>query len=186
MPPPMRALGAAQNNFGSQYQYPHNPQAHAANNMAPPLASNPGFMNANSMSNPFAMNGNSLNVGNFGGSGLGMPGGTGLASQAAQMGFANAQMQQQGHNGMGEPGARGQAHKGRIRDVWKTNLQEEMAIIRDLVQSYPYIAMVRTAWIGPVVKITDIMPGHGVSWSCCSTHGCFQWKERLSLPMPAV
>ena len=116
--------------------------------MAPPIGSNPGFMNANSMSNPFAMNGNALSVGNFGGSGLGMPGGTGLASQAAQMSFAGASMQQQGHNGMGEPGARGQANKGgRIREVWKGNLHEEMAILRDLVQQYPYIAMVRTvAW----------------------------------------
>jgi CCR4-NOT transcription complex subunit 7/8 len=152
--------GAALNNFGAQYHYGQNPQAHAANNMAPPLASNPGFMNANSMSNPFAMNGNSLNVGNFGGSGLGMPGGTGLASQAAQMGFANAQMQQQGHNGMGEPGSRGQAHKGRIRDVWKSNLHEEMAEIRKHVQDFPYIAMVRTNWKGGVPYITDTMPGY--------------------------
>ncbi|TVY39525.1 Poly(A) ribonuclease [Lachnellula subtilissima] len=140
MPPPNMRLGAAQNNYGSQYQYGNHPQ-HGANNMAPPLGSNPGFMNANSMNNPFA-GANSLGVGNFGGAGLGMPGGTGLASQAAQMSFAGASMQQQGHNGMGDPGARGQVNKGgRIREVWKGNLHEEMAILRDLVQHYPYIAM---------------------------------------------
>lgn len=148
MPPPMR-LGAAPNNFGSQYQYGAHPQAHGGNSMAPPLGSNPGFMNANSLSNPFAMNGNSLSVGNFGSSGLGMPGGTGLASQQAQMSFASASMQQPGHNGMGESGARGQGNKGgRIRDVWKGNLHEEMAILRDLVEHYPYIAMVRTELLG--------------------------------------
>lgn len=101
-------------------------------------------MNANSMSNPFAVNGNALSIsGVFGGSGLGMPGGTGLASQAAQMSFAGANLQQQMHNGMGEPVTRGMTSKGRIREVWKGNLHEEMAILRHLVDKYPYIAMVR-------------------------------------------
>ncbi|EFW99305.1 ccr4-not core complex subunit [Grosmannia clavigera kw1407] len=31
--------------------------------------------------------------------------------------------------------------KGRIREVWKHNLHEEMASLRDLVDKYPYIAM---------------------------------------------
>ena len=85
------------------------------------------------------MNGNSLSIsGGFGGSGLGMAGGTGLASQAAQMGFAAAGQ----HNGMGETGPRGAAKPPRIRDVWKHNLEEEMALLRQLVERYPYIAMV--------------------------------------------
>ncbi|TVY67500.1 Poly(A) ribonuclease pop2 [Lachnellula suecica] len=139
MPPPMRP--GAVNNFASQYQYANHPQAHAGNNMAQPLA-NQAFMSTNSMNNPFAVNGHSLNMGgNFGSSGLGMSEGTGLGSRQAQMSFASASMHPQGHNGMGEPGARGQANKGRIRDVWKSNLHEEMAILRDLVQEYPYIAM---------------------------------------------
>jgi CCR4-NOT transcription complex subunit 7/8 len=103
-------------------------------------------MNANSMSNPFAVNGNALSMsGGFGGSGLGMPSGTGLGSQAAQMSFANASLQQATHNGMGEPGARTMANKGsnRIREVWKGNLHDEMAMLRQLVDRYPYIAMVR-------------------------------------------
>lgn len=31
-----------------------------------------------------------------------------------------------------------------IRDVWAENLEEEMAIIREVVQKYPFIAMVST------------------------------------------
>lgn len=100
-------------------------------------------MNANSMSNAFSMNGNALSMGGgFGGSNLGMQTGTGLGSQAAQMSFANAPLQQQAHNGVGEAGQRAIANKGRIREVWKGNLHEEMAILRQLVDRYPYIAMV--------------------------------------------
>jgi CCR4-NOT transcription complex subunit 7/8 len=33
-------------------------------------------------------------------------------------------------------------NRGRIREVWKHNLEEEMAVLRDLVDKYPYIAMV--------------------------------------------
>ena len=87
------------------------------------------------------MNGNALSLsGGFGGAGLGMSGGTGLASQAAQMGFANAN--NQSHNGMDHP-ARVAGNKNRIRDVWAGNLKEEMAILRCLVDKFPYIAMVR-------------------------------------------
>ncbi|KAF4625937.1 hypothetical protein G7Y89_g12224 [Cudoniella acicularis] len=142
MPPQMQRFGGAPNNLAAHYQqYPTHSQAHTAGLPPPSLGANPGFMNANSMSNPFAVNGNALSVGNFGGSGLGMPGGTGLASQAAQMSFAGASVQQQGHNGMGEQGTRNMANKGRIRDVWKGNLHEEMATLRNLVAKYPYIAM---------------------------------------------
>lgn len=33
--------------------------------------------------------------------------------------------------------------KSRIRDVWKHNLAQEMATLRQLVEKYPYISMVR-------------------------------------------
>lgn len=45
------------------------------------------------------------------------------------------------HAAMGEPHPGRMPAKNRIRDVWKHNLVEEMAAIRDLVDRYPYIAM---------------------------------------------
>lgn len=30
-----------------------------------------------------------------------------------------------------------------IRDVWESNLEEEMANIREILEDYPYVAMVR-------------------------------------------
>ncbi|KAJ3188223.1 CCR4-NOT transcription complex subunit 7 [Gaertneriomyces sp. JEL0708] len=35
----------------------------------------------------------------------------------------------------------GQDDQGWIRDVWETNLEEEMEVLRDLVERYPYISM---------------------------------------------
>ncbi|TAQ87989.1 hypothetical protein B7494_g3697 [Chlorociboria aeruginascens] len=139
MPPPLQRFGAP-NSLASHYQqYSTHSQSHTAG-LPPPSLSNPPFMNANSMSNPFAVNGNALSLSTgFGAAGLNMPGGTGLASQAAQMSFAGANIQQS-HNGMGESGSR-TSNKGRIREVWKGNLHEEMAILRQLVDKYPYIAM---------------------------------------------
>ncbi|CZT50559.1 related to CCR4-NOT transcription complex subunit 7 [Rhynchosporium secalis] len=140
MPPPMQRFGGAPNNLASHYQqYPSHSQSHNAGLPPPSLASNPGFMNANSMSNAFSMNGNAMSLsGGFGGAGLGIPGGTGLASQAAQMGFANAN--NQGHNGMDHQ-VRVTGNKTRTRDVWAGNLKEEMAVLRCLVDKFPYIAM---------------------------------------------
>jgi CCR4-NOT transcription complex subunit 7/8 len=75
--------------------------------------------------------------------GLGLGGGTGLGSQAAQMGFAHgaAIQQQQAHDAaiMGAHKREGQAT--RIREVWKDNLEEEMATLRQLVDRYPYVSM---------------------------------------------
>jgi len=99
----------------------------------------------------------------FGGGGLALGGGigaagaafgvgdqTGFASHAARSSFQHGgQMQQQqqhlhqqSHSLGGERGPRaGGAGKARIRDVWKHNLNEEMAVLMELVQEYPYIAM---------------------------------------------
>lgn len=80
--------------------------------------------------------------------GFGVGPDTGLASQAARMGFHSATLQhqqhaqQQSHSVMGDHPARTQLAKGRIREVWKHNLEEEMAVLRELVLKYPYIAMV--------------------------------------------
>lgn len=95
------------------------------------------------MNNPFSTNGNALGMGNgFGGAGLGMPGGTGLASQAAQMSFAGA-VSHQVHNGVSSEAGSGRAGKpSRIRDVWKGNLHEEFNLLRQLIDKYPYVSMV--------------------------------------------
>lgn len=118
----------------------------------PTFNSHHGFAqgNPNNNINPFApsANGNGL-AGGFG-SGNGLNGGgTGLASHAAVMGFAHgaALQQQQARDAMrrssvGLSGPKGQM-KGRIRDVWRGNLAQEMQILRGLVDRYPYISMVR-------------------------------------------
>ena len=145
MPPQIQRFGGVPNNIPSHShysQYQGHAQGHTAGLPPPSLGGNPGFMNTNSMSNPFSVNGNALGVGNYGNAGLGMPGGTGLASQAAQMSFAGASVHQQGQNGL-EHGPRALHPKNRVREVWKHNLEEEMANLRNLVTKFKWIAMVR-------------------------------------------
>ena len=104
--------------------------------------------NQTSVLNPFATsNGTSGLVAGFAGGGGGLGGGgTGLASQAAISGFAHgAQMQQQQltRDALRRAAAGNKAQgKTRIRDVWDTNLEQEMQILRELVEEYPYISMV--------------------------------------------
>lgn len=88
-------------------------------------------------------------------------GGTGLASHAAQMGFARgAQMQQQqlhqAQDGRLTLENKTGAVKSRIREVWKHNLAQEMATLRNLVEKYPYISMVRTGLLTPVFFFFDL------------------------------
>lgn len=33
-----------------------------------------------------------------------------------------------------------------IRDVWKNNMEEEFAKIRDIIENYPYVAMVSSMY----------------------------------------
>ncbi|CAN8097420.1 unnamed protein product [Discula destructiva] len=112
------------------------------------LGGNPSHLNPNAQIASFA-NGNMLS--GLGGSmnsaaaSFGMGHETGLGSQAVRQGFNSAMPQQQhaqqgGHAMMGDHPARTQG-KGRIREVWAHNLEEEMAVLRKLVQRYPYIAM---------------------------------------------
>lgn len=95
-----------------------------------------------------------------GGVGDGGGGGSGLASHAAQMGFARgAQMQHQQQQQAAAAAAQLQAHQQgsdvhlngdgrplpsvkRIREVWKHNLHQEMAVLRRIVRKYPWISMV--------------------------------------------
>lgn len=74
-----------------------------------------------------------------------LPGqGQGLASVAAQQGFARgaAMQEHSAHQlevaSMDPKGGL----TGRIRQVWKYNLDQEMAVLRQLVQKYPYVSMV--------------------------------------------
>lgn len=87
-----------------------------------------------------------MNNGGFEGARLVDGGGTGLASHSAQMSFARGgqmpQQQTRMHDGqIGNDGKTGQP-KLRIRNVWKSNLASEMHTLRQLVDMYPYIAMV--------------------------------------------
>lgn len=137
-----------------QHQFPsQHPQSHGPAHQQPSLATAT-YLGGAQMSPFGAANGlGSLGAG-FG-VGVGMGDQTGLASQAARMGFAHGaqlqqlqqqqqqQQQQQSHGLGGEhPSRQGGVSKGRIRDVWKQNLDEEMAVIRVLIDDYQYVAMV--------------------------------------------
>ncbi|CRK40292.1 hypothetical protein BN1708_016788, partial [Verticillium longisporum] len=151
-PPPLRYPGGP-NTIPPSYhqQFSSHAQGHGAAH-GPPLGGNPSYLNANSQSSPFSIGGNVLGgVGALnGGFGVGADTG-GLGSHAARMGFQQAaNIHQQQQHGQGQHGfgadhgganMRGGHNKGRIREVWKHNLHEEMAVLRDLVDKYPYIAM---------------------------------------------
>lgn len=79
----------------------------------------------------------------------------GLGAPAARMGFAQAgnthhpqHQHQQSHSSMGDHPVRTTTNKGRIREVWKHNLNEEFATIRAVAQQkYTVLAMVsRGLW----------------------------------------
>lgn len=127
-----------------QHQQPH--QHHQAQHNAMPLPTaglggHPGFMSR--MSLP----GSNMSNGGFDGARLADGGGIGLASHSAQMSFARGgQMPhpQQARISEGQIGNDGKVGQGksRIRNVWKNNLASEMKTLRQLVDKYPYIAMV--------------------------------------------
>ncbi|GAD91868.1 CCR4-NOT core complex subunit Caf1, putative [Paecilomyces variotii No. 5] len=164
MPPPVGRYGPSalnqpfshlQQAHLQQQQSQHHPthaQSATAGLPPPSLGGHPGFApgNPNSNVNPFTFAGaglmNGMSVGGFGASAAD-GGGTGLASHAAQMGFVRgAQIQQQqqlhqGHDGRLAIEGKAGSVKTRIRDVWRHNLAQEMAVLRSLVERYPYISM---------------------------------------------
>ena len=116
----------------------------------------PGFGGANPGHNINLFSHNQANFqssaalsGGIGGAGLGasaglggLSGGTGLDGHEARMRFAHgAQMQQDAAMNRGHDGTKGVAGQ-RIREVWRSNLHQEMDLLRSLVEQYPYISMV--------------------------------------------
>lgn len=166
MPPAVRNYGhQVLNGPFSHVQQPHlqhhtsqHPSS-SSSNLPPPSFNqhhNLGQANPNSNINPFSQTGNGLAVG-FGGTGGLGGGGTGLASQAAVMGFAHGaalQQQQQTRDQIrrGSNAGSSKNPKGRIRDVWRGNLAQEMHLLRSLVDKYPYISMVSSCCALPFIS----------------------------------
>ncbi|KAK0386342.1 hypothetical protein NLU13_6179 [Sarocladium strictum] len=146
MPPQIRGFGAGPGVGGPFHQpgFPSHGQPQGG-----PLGANQ-YLNSNAQISPFASNGSAFGANGLNTAGSGF-GDTGFGSQSARMGFAHgptAAMQQAQHGAQGQhnvliehPSMRSQPNKGRIREVWKHNLQEEMAVLRDVVEKYPYVAM---------------------------------------------
>lgn len=136
-----------------QSHLPHHSAQHqppGAAGLPPPLLnSQQGFHGSSGSNiNLFATSGNGNGLAGGFGTGSGIAGGgTGLASPAAIMGFqhgAAMQQQQQQREAVRRTsggGAKNQM-KGRIREVWRSNLHQEIQILRSLVDKYPYISMV--------------------------------------------
>ena len=70
--------------------------------------------------------------------------------QQQQQQQQHQQQQQRLQAGAGQDGTlmdgKGGATKSRMRDVWKSNLAQEMQVLRGLVEKYPYISMV-SLWL---------------------------------------
>lgn len=137
-------------NSQQQRQLQHRPQPLGTSGLAAPaVGAHLAFSNADVNLNLFthAGGGGGGSNGNAYANGFGgmAGGGTGLGSHAAQMGFAHgAALQRQEaseSSGVGQSEWKGMA-KGRIRDVWRGNLAQEMAVLRMMVEKYPYISMV--------------------------------------------
>ncbi|CAM1502990.1 Fc.00g077660.m01.CDS01 [Cosmosporella sp. VM-42] len=147
MPPQLRSFGAGPG-VGAPYHQPGFPShgqpqgGHLGGNQ---------YLNANSQISPFsAAAGNAFGAG-LNGAAAGFAD-SGFGGQSARMGFAHgpgaAGLQQAQHGGqmqhnslMEHPTMRAQPNKGRIREVWKHNLEEEMAVLREVVEKYKFIAM---------------------------------------------
>ena len=161
MPPAVSRFGPQNlsNAPFSHHQQPHLPhhnpqhQSQGSTGLPPPVFnSQHNFAQNNPSANPFAPSGNTNGLaGGFGTGGSIGGGGTGLASPAAILGFQQgaAIQQQQQRDALRRTSGGGSKNqlKSRIREVWQHNLAQEMAILRSLVDKYPYISMVRRACI---------------------------------------
>lgn len=141
----MRPYGGGPNNMHPQYQQQQPYLPGPSQHLPPP--NNPAFMTATSQQNSFN-NPLSLLQG-FGGNGMGGPGGgVGLASHDTQRAFAGANMQSQPnrdslHDNTRPPVTNNKLPvKGKVREVWASNMEEEWAILRHLIEEFAYIALV--------------------------------------------
>ena len=120
-----------------------------------------GHGNPSTVASPFGSTSSGNGIAGAFGSANGLAsGGSGLASQAAVMGFAQgAAMQARDalRRSIGGTGSGKGSMKGRIRDVWRGNLAQEMAILRGLIDKYPFISMVRFLIRRPSMILTPVL-----------------------------
>ena len=67
-----------------------------------------------------------------------------------------------------------------IRDVWAENLEQEIATIRDVVEKYPYLAMVRPE----AMRVISIYPKKGYRISGCGCETYWEFPYLCGLPLP--
>ena len=71
----------------------------------------------------------------------------------------------------------------RIRQVWRHNLEQEMAVLRQLIIKYPYVSMVRCySLAGIAVLLVQLL---GSIWSigvCTSSHLSSHHSQFIPVP----
>ncbi|KAF2273849.1 CAF1-domain-containing protein [Westerdykella ornata] len=124
---------------------PHIPQQqHQHNLQHPAFAPNNPANNMNVFGhNPAGFQSNAGIGGSMAGAALGaaagLGAGTGLDGHEARLRFQQGGQLHEANIARGQDGGKGLGQ--RIREVWRTNLHQEMDLLRSLVEQYPYISM---------------------------------------------